>query len=88
MGGASAYEFTVEVTAVSETVLVDITIERGCNAVIYLGNIKVNSLSLDGKDLTDYKVENYTLTISADLLKMGDNLIVINGNKTVIVTLV
>ena len=88
VGGASAYEFTVKVTAVKETVLENITIEKGCNAVIYLGNVKVNSLSLDGKDLTDYKVENYTLTISADLLKMGDNLIVINGNKTVIVTLV
>lgn len=88
VGGASAYEFTVEVTAVNETVLESITIEKGCNAVIYLGNVKVNSISLDGKDLTDYKVENYMLTISADLLKMGDNLIVINGNKTVIVTLV
>ena len=88
VGGASAYEFTVKVTAVSETVLENITIEKGCNAVIYLGNVKVNSISLDGKALTDYEVENYTLTISADLLKMGDNLIVINGNKTVIVTLV
>ena len=88
VGGASAYEFTVEVTAVNETVLESITIEKGCNAVIYLGNVKVNSISLNGKDLTDYKVENYMLTISADLLKMGDNLIVINGNKTVIVTLV
>ena len=88
VGGASAYEFTVKVTAVKETVLENITIEKGCNAVIYLGNVKVNSISLDGKALTDYEVENYTLTISADLLKMGDNLIVINGNKTVIVTLV
>ena len=88
VGGASAYEFTVKVTAVKETVLENITIEKGCNAVIYLGNVKVNSISLDGKALTDYEVRNYTLTISADLLKMGDNLIVINGNKTVIVTLV
>ena len=88
VGGASAYEFTVKVTAVKETVLENITIENGCNAVIYLGNVKVNSISLDGKALTDYEVENYTLTISAELLKMGDNLIVINGNKTVIVTLV
>ena len=88
VGGASAYEFTVEVTAVNETVLENITIEKGCNAVIYLGNVKVDSLTLNGTALTDYKVENYMLTISADLLKMGDNTIVINGNKTVIVTLV
>ena len=88
VGGASAYEFTVKVTAVKETVLENITIEKGCNAVIYLGNVKVDSISLDGKSLTDYKVENYMLTISADLLTEGDNVIVINGNKTVTVTVV
>ena len=88
VGGASAYEFTVKVTAVKETVLENITIEKGCNAVIYLGNVKVNSISLDGKALTDYEVENYMLTISADLLTEGDNVIVINGNKTVTVTVV
>ena len=88
VGGASAYEFTVKVTAVKETVLENITIEKGCNAVIYLGNVKVNSISLDGTALTDYKVENYMLTISADLLTEGDNVIVINGNKTVTVTVV
>ena len=88
VGGASAYEFTVKVTAVKETVLENITIEKGCNAVIYLGNVKVNSVSVNGDALTDYNVENYILTISADLLKVGDNLIIINGNKTVIVTLV
>ena len=88
VGGASAYEFTVNVTSVSETTLVNITIEKGCNAVIYLGNVKVDTVTLNGTALTDYEVRNYMLTISQDLLKAGDNTVVINGNKTVIVTLV
>ena len=90
MGGSSAYEFTVEVTAVTETVIKDITIERGCNAVIYLGNVKVESITLNGTALTaeQYQVENLMLTIKADLLSAENNVIVINGNKTVKVTLV
>ena len=88
VSGASAYEFTVKVTAVSETVLEDMTVEMGCNAVIYLGNIKVDSVSVNGTSLTDYEVRNYMLTISAELLKEGSNVIVINDSKTITVTLI
>ena len=89
-GGASAYEFTVNVTATTQTVLKDITIEKGCNAVIYLGNVKIDSLTLNGKQLTEeqYKIENLMLTIDADLLTKDSNEIVINGDQTVTVTLV
>ena len=89
VGGSSAYEFTVNVTAVTETVLKDVTVQKGCNAVIYLGNVKVDSVSLNGNQLTaeQYTVENYTLTINSDLLAEDINEIVINGGKTVSVTL-
>ena len=89
-GGASAYEFTVNVTAVTETKLSDITIEKGCNAVIYLGNVKINSLSLNGQQLTkeQYRVENLMLIIDAELLTKESNEIVINTDKTITVTLV
>ena len=89
VGGSSAYEFTVRVTAVSETVLKDITVQQGCNAVIYLGNVKVNTVSVNGRQLSiqEYEVENLMLTIGADLLSEGVNTIVINGNKTLTVTL-
>jgi len=88
VGGTSAYEFTVKVTAVTETTLKDIVIEKGCNAVIYLGNVKVNTLTVNGKQLTEeqYKIENYTLTIFADVLTEGETKVVINGDKNVTVT--
>ena len=90
VGGASAYEFTVNVTAVTETTLKDVTVEKGCNAVIYLGNVELGSVSVNGTQLTEnqYKVENLMLTIDADLLTEDDNVIVINGNKTITVTLI
>ena len=90
VGGVSTYEFTVNVTAIPKTVLKDITIERGCNAVIYLGNVEASSVSLNGTELTadQYKIENYMLTINSDLLVNDSNEIVINGDQKVIVTLV
>lgn len=89
VGGATAYQFTVEVTAVTETKLKDITVERGCNAVIYLGNVEVESVSVGGVQLTEeqYRVENLMLIIGAELLTSTDNEIVINGALTVYVTL-
>ena len=86
--GASAYEFTVEVTAVTKTTLKDLTVEQGCNAVIYLGNVEVQTVTVNGTQLTEeqYEIENLMLTIKADLLTKGDNAIVINSDQTVTVT--
>ena len=88
VGGSSAYEFTVDITAVSQTVLQDITIQKGCNAVIYLGNIEVDTVKLNGVTLGEdqYKIENLMLTLSADLLTNDDNEVMINGEHTVFVT--
>lgn len=87
--GASAYEFTVNVTAVTKTTLRDLTVEEGCNAVIYLGNIEVETVKLNGTELRkdQYKIENLMLTVKAELLTEEANEIVINGEETVTVTI-
>ena len=89
VGGTSAYEFTVEVTGVTKTTLKDMVLQKGCNAVIYLGNVQVNTVTVNGVTLNvnEYKVRNYTLTISASLLTQDTNTIVINGDTTVTVNL-
>ena len=89
VGATSAYEFTVEVTAVTETVLKDMNVERGCNAVIYLGNVEVESVSVNGTQLSgeQINIDNLMLTIDKDLLTKDINEIVINGNKTITVIL-
>lgn len=90
VGASSSYEFTVQVTAVSTTVLQDLQLEQGCNAVVYLGNVKVESVSVNGTQLgaEQFKVENFTLTIDSSLLTEQINTIVINGQHTVTVTIV
>ena len=89
VGGTTSYEFTVNVTAVTATVLKDMSIEKGCNAVIYLGNVKVETVTLNGVVLTpeQYTVENFMLTVSAELLAEGENTITIN-DQTITVTLI
>ena len=90
VGGSSSYEFTVTVTAVTTTTLKDMSIEKGCNAVIYLGNIKLETVTVNGTQLTteQFKVENLMLTIDESLLTEESNTVVINGDKTVTVTVV
>lgn len=90
VGAAGAYEFTVKVTGVTETILQDATVEAGCNAVIYLGNVKVESITVGGVELTQdqYETRNYSLTIYADLLVKGENTVVINGDQTITITVI
>ena len=66
------------------------TIQRGCNAVVYLGNVEVASVTLNGTQLTaeQYGIDNLMLTIDRDLLTLDSNVIVINGDKEITVTLV
>ena len=68
----------------------DMEIERGCNAVIYLGNVVVSSVTVNGKQLSldQYKIENLMLTLYKDHLTEEINTVVINGDKTVYVTVV
>lgn len=90
VGGSSVYEFTVDVTAVTQTTLKNMIIQKGCNAVIYLGNVEVNSVTLNGVTLTSsqYNIKDYMLIIDEELLIENINEVIINGENTVIVTLV
>ena len=78
----------MNITATTQTTLQNVTIQKGCNAVIYLGNIEINTVTLNGKQLTEeqYKVENLMLTIYADALTENDNEVVLNGDKKITVT--
>ena len=90
VGKSSSYEFTVTVTAMTPTTLKDLYLEKGCNAVIYLGNVKIETVTLNGTQLTvdKYTIENLMLTIDASLLTEQFNTVVINGNQTITVTVV
>ena len=84
-----AYEFVVDVTAIPQTVLQDTTVQKGINAVIYLGNVQVTSLSVNGVALSEeeYDIQNRILTIYSTALTEEYNTVEIN-DETVTVTVV
>ncbi|MBE7061239.1 MAG: hypothetical protein E7382_01720 [Clostridiales bacterium] len=84
-----SYEFTVEVTAIPQTVLQDTTVQENTNVVIYLGNVELTSLTVNGEQVSkdDYQIKNNVLTLSAKLFTQEYNTVVIN-DQTLTVTVV
>ena len=87
-GAKASFGFSVNVLQVPLTDIGDVTIGYGCNAVIYVGNIIVKTVSLNGAKLTDgFTVKDGMLTIDGDKLSVGENAVQINdANITVTVT--
>lgn len=87
VGAISTFGFTVNVSQIPATEVGDVTIEYGCNAVIYIGNNKAEALAVNGTALTDgYTVKSGAVIINADKLSVGENTVTINGGLTVKVT--
>lgn len=86
---AGSFEFTVNVTAIPQTILQDTTIQQNTNAVIYLGNVKITSLTVNGEQVSeqDYQVKNNLLTLNSKLFTEEYNTVKIN-DQTVTVTVV
>ena len=63
--------------------------QKGANAVIYLGNVQVTSLSVNGVELSaeEYDIQNRVLTIYSAALTEEYNTVEIN-DETVTVTVV
>ena len=89
-GAKTSYTFTVNVTTVCETVISDVRVSSGLGATIYVGNVGVSRVSVNGKELASnqYVYKNKVLYINKEALTDGENVVVINGNKTVKVTVV
>jgi len=74
-GMISSYTFTVAVNTLPQTTYSDMALKVGDDAVVYLGNLQVNEIKLNGKVLEKeyYTVENKILTIDASVLQEGEN---------------
>ena len=87
VGAKTSFDFDVTVSEAPLTQLTDLTVDSGCNAVIYTGNITVSSVTLNGVALTDgYFVKDGMLTISSEKLSAGKNTVIINGGTSVTVS--
>ena len=87
VGSVSSFTFSVNVAEIPVTEVGGVTVDYGCNAVIYIGNNMADALAVNGEALNDgYSVKNGVLTISAEKLSVGENTVTINGGLTVTVT--
>ncbi|MBR1867061.1 MAG: hypothetical protein IJ800_00565 [Clostridia bacterium] len=88
VGRKTSYTFSVEVRSVGKTEISDVSLSSGLNATLYVGNVVVSSVSVNGKelDLSQYTFKNRVLCIDKEVLTLGENDVCINGDKNVKVT--
>ena len=88
VGTSFSFVIKVDITLSHTLSISDLTIEKGCDAVIYIGNNSISSVELNGENLTEdeYTIKDYTLIIDKNLLNEGDNEVVVNGNISFVIT--
>ena len=86
VGQYSSFIITIDVKSLPKVELNDIEIKEKENLNIYLGNIQVEKVELNGVELktTDYIIKNLVLTIPSDLLIVGSNTLKINEEEIII----
>ncbi|MBO4262858.1 MAG: hypothetical protein J5903_03640, partial [Clostridia bacterium] len=90
VGRKTVYTFTVDVRSVRQTAISDVRVSSGLNATVYVGNISVSSVSVNGRELekSQYTYKNKVLYINKEVLVLGENDVCINGDKNIIVTVI
>ena len=88
VGSVSTFYINVEVNMSHTFIIEDVTVEKGVNVNVYVGNNEINSVKVNGENLNpgDFLVENYTLSINSTCFKEGENTVVINDTVTFLVT--
>ncbi len=87
-GSALSLRYVIDVKGVPETVIESTTVEQHGNAVVYIGNTKVEYVKVNRCAIASakYEVHDYLLTIDASALTVGNNDIEIAPDKTFTVT--
>ena len=83
----NSFEICVEVEKVNEPTVNNITAEAGFDVVAFIGNIKVESVSVNDIEISkdDYRLRNYTITISKHCLEAGLNVVKLNGEISFVI---
>ncbi|MBQ3505546.1 MAG: glycoside hydrolase family 32 protein [Clostridia bacterium] len=84
-GMAAEYSFPVTVNVLPETTFNDMQLQVGDDVVIYLGNIQIGEIKLNGAvlDKQYYTVRDKMLTIDASALQEGENTLTLTDDVSV-----
>lgn len=88
IGSDTSFEIQVNVTSVPSAVVSDVTVQQGCSVSFYIGNAAITSVSVNGKTLDGslYSVSGGTVTVFAEALRKGENIVEFSDGQTVTVT--
>ncbi|MBO4939732.1 MAG: GH32 C-terminal domain-containing protein [Clostridia bacterium] len=87
-GNKISFAIVVEVDTLPQLQFKDVTITKGNNLVVFVGNLDVQGVTVDGAELEkdEFKVENNLLTISASVFKAGTSVIALSNGSQFSVT--
>lgn len=76
-GVKMTYVFDVTVSALPKPTVTDMTVDGGCNAVVYVGGAAIPKVVLNGTELASdaYSVKNGSLTVYASNFERGKNIL-------------
>ena len=86
VGEYSTFIINVTVNNLPTVDLCDQSLTKGENLNIYLGNMKVQKVIINGLELSksQYEIKDMILTISSTLLNEGENTLTINEDEIVV----
>jgi len=82
-GTASRMTITVDVKNLPGVVFSDVELVENENLNVYIGNLDIKTITLNGNVLTldQFSINNQTITIDKSLLKLGENVLKINNEE-------
>ncbi len=88
VGELSTFTIKVDVKSLPTKDYEDVTVDEGYDVTIYVGNINITSITVNGEalDASKYTKVGVNLRISKDAFSVGENEVVINGSITIKVT--
>ena len=89
VGEYLTFTFNVDVSYTpSDVYIEDVIVEQGYDVAVYIGNLDVNSVSVNGEALSEesYYIKDYVLHINQDSFQEGENEVSINDTVNFSVT--
>ena len=88
VGVDTTFNFTVTVSAIPALSWDDVTVQEGCDVNLFIGAVKVQTLTVGGVALTaeQYTAKDGVLKIKASAFALGDNEVLLNGTISATVT--
>ena len=82
-GTASRMTITVDVKSLPSVSFNDVVLVKNENLNVYVGNLSITTITLNGNVLSSdqYKINNRVLIIDNSLLKLGENVLIINEEE-------